>query len=509
LRASLLGIGLWRDEAYTYFDASAPDLGELFHRLMLGETHPPLYFLIEFAWGRIAGWSDEALKIPAYIFGVALIPGTYLLARTAGGRLCATIAAALVAFDARQIYYSADARPYSLAALEIVAAIWLFSLLLRRRTFVNAAALLTVGTLLAYTQYSGATFLVGMLLYSLAFLRGRIRLVAFVVVGSIGAAFLPWSKSAFAQFDIAAPWRTWIPLADRPVVALQLLGGTLPVARASGIGELCAGAFLAVTLLILWRRTFANPSIGVSALGLLLGAAFEAAFSSQDARYMVALAPLTPVLTAWLFTEGASALRGTTSLEIRQRATLWVTVAILVAAVVLDGMHFTREIAGRSKSGMRDLVARSAADTRQTLFLCAPDYSAATLDFYGRGRLRVKGFARWDQPEIFDLHGYAKIWSDPRLLANTLASVDRERVRGVKELVLVYGGRGGARPTDAGRVHYGTARLLRTELLRRYRVVSVEQFDGIEESFTAYHLRLQAVVGQRFTPRGRPRRLGS
>ena len=58
----LLHAGLWRDEAYVWVDLSAPTFGEFWHRITTSESHPPLYFMLVYAWTKLFGSSEMALE---------------------------------------------------------------------------------------------------------------------------------------------------------------------------------------------------------------------------------------------------------------------------------------------------------------------------------------------------------------------------------------------------------------------------------------------------------------
>lgn len=113
---------LWYDEAVTA-DLARRSLAEL-TRWTAGDIQPPLYYAIMAGWGRLAGWSEWSLRFPSAFFGVLAAPLLAVLARRLSGRRVAMMMVALLAaVHPLLVYYSQEARMYTLlVALGVVAA---------------------------------------------------------------------------------------------------------------------------------------------------------------------------------------------------------------------------------------------------------------------------------------------------------------------------------------------------------------------------------------------------
>jgi len=117
LRLPTLGSqSLWLDEALTGRLARGT-LGDLLHRVAEEEANPPLFYLFEWAWTRVAGTSELALRLPSALFGIALVPVAYAIGRRLGGQRAAVALGALVAVHPLLVYYSQEARGYAAVAL--------------------------------------------------------------------------------------------------------------------------------------------------------------------------------------------------------------------------------------------------------------------------------------------------------------------------------------------------------------------------------------------------------
>ena len=113
LRLPSLGSqSLWLDETLTGGLARG-SLGDLFHRVAGQEANPPLFYLLEWVWTRVAGTGEVALRLPSALFGIALVPVAFAIGRRLGGPRAAVALAALVAVHPLLVYYSQEARGYA------------------------------------------------------------------------------------------------------------------------------------------------------------------------------------------------------------------------------------------------------------------------------------------------------------------------------------------------------------------------------------------------------------
>jgi 4-amino-4-deoxy-L-arabinose transferase-like glycosyltransferase len=117
LRLPTLGSqSLWLDEVLTG-NLARGSLGDLFHVVAQQEANPPLFYLVEWVWTRIAGTSEFALRLPSALCGIALVPVGYAIGKRLAGERTAVALAALVAVHPLLVYYSQEARGYSAVAL--------------------------------------------------------------------------------------------------------------------------------------------------------------------------------------------------------------------------------------------------------------------------------------------------------------------------------------------------------------------------------------------------------
>jgi mannosyltransferase len=108
---------LWYDEWLTAETASV-GLTDLVSDVAHRQGFPPTYFALLWGWVRVFGDSEVALRVVSALAGTATVPLAYAVARRFRQRRpVARVAALLVAVNPMLVWYSQEARPYSLLAL--------------------------------------------------------------------------------------------------------------------------------------------------------------------------------------------------------------------------------------------------------------------------------------------------------------------------------------------------------------------------------------------------------
>jgi mannosyltransferase len=108
--------GFWFDEGNTALEVRFTP-GEMVTLLKHYESTPPMYYSVAWVWSRIFGDTEAGLRSLSALLGVLTVPIGYAAARKLISRRAGLIAAALVAFNPYLIWYSQEARAYSLVVL--------------------------------------------------------------------------------------------------------------------------------------------------------------------------------------------------------------------------------------------------------------------------------------------------------------------------------------------------------------------------------------------------------
>ncbi|HEX8745331.1 MAG TPA: glycosyltransferase family 39 protein [Thermoleophilaceae bacterium] len=233
LRLPFLGLqSLWYDETFTAAVVEQPTLGALWDQVRLTESTPPLYYVITWAWAKLAGSTgDAALRAPAAVAGVFCVPAAYLALRRLAEERAALAAATMTAVSPVLVAYSLNARAYPLLVLLACLSVWAMAELLERRGTRWLAAWALLAAALLWTHYYAA-FLVGaelgVLLWRLAGARARV-LAAGAAVAVAAAPLLPLLAD---QRDERASNIESLGLGERVEQAVrQLAAGANPPSR--------------------------------------------------------------------------------------------------------------------------------------------------------------------------------------------------------------------------------------------------------------------------------------
>ena len=125
LRLIGLNKGLWWDEIFFLIGTLRHPLGEIL-TVFTGDTQHPLYSVMARLCLVLFGEEPWSLRLPAVLFGVASVPALYLLAAKVTSRAEALVAAAFLAVSYHHIWFSQNARGYTvLAFFAIVSALFL------------------------------------------------------------------------------------------------------------------------------------------------------------------------------------------------------------------------------------------------------------------------------------------------------------------------------------------------------------------------------------------------
>ncbi len=116
---------LWLDEATSALTTRMP-LTDFFGKFMPGDFHPPLYYLVLRIWSTLFGTSEVALRSLSLVFGIVTIYIVYLIGKELVSKQTGIVASVLLAISGLHVYYSQEARMYSMSTLLVALAVFSF-----------------------------------------------------------------------------------------------------------------------------------------------------------------------------------------------------------------------------------------------------------------------------------------------------------------------------------------------------------------------------------------------
>ena len=185
----LTGVGLWYDELWTVVGASNRPFMEMYREWILGDAHPPGFFLFYFGWFKLFPNTEFWARLPNAVAGVGTV--LYLLFGTRGvlARDERIISAAFASLSYIYIFYSLSVKQYSVVILlATIATVKYLAITDERHIDRRAGITLAAACLaLAYLNHFGMVYASMLLvLLTAAFRHNRDQLRR---VGQIGGVF--------------------------------------------------------------------------------------------------------------------------------------------------------------------------------------------------------------------------------------------------------------------------------------------------------------------------------
>jgi mannosyltransferase len=210
LRFYGLGIqSLWVDELASVWFSEPDEAGEVIERTR-GDVHPPGYHLVLHFSRALLGESDAAIRFPSAFAGTLSVLAMFFLARRLYSSREGLLAALFTAVFFAPVYYSQEARSYSLLLLfSILTAFFWWGMFSRLRDDERLPPLETfayVGCAVAasYLHYFGL-YLVAFQGAALFLLAPRSLVSVVAVYLPVAAAYLPWLPAMAGQMRDQEP----------------------------------------------------------------------------------------------------------------------------------------------------------------------------------------------------------------------------------------------------------------------------------------------------------------
>lgn len=301
LRLPTLGVqSLWYDEAATWSQVNGS-----FWKLIsdtASDNYPPLYNLLAWPLVQTIGDAEWVLRLPAALLGIATVPLIYGLGVRLSGRATGLLAALFLTLSGFHVWYSQEARMYSLLAFAATAHAWVLLRYLQQPSTGRRNALIASGAMLLFTHpYGPLTWLAmgaGALLAPPRPAAGSSvrKLIKYHAISA--AIFLPWGVALLVHAVEITIGQFWIPAPTPPYVweQLQSLSGNLFLPLAACVllavvrpATLPAEMRFALPVLLAWL-------LGPALLGLVASVLTKPVFI---ARYLNGSLPALLLLAAY------------------------------------------------------------------------------------------------------------------------------------------------------------------------------------------------------------------
>ncbi len=302
----------WYDEGVTAQVAQL-GVGEL-ARWTAGDIQPPLYYLFASGWLKITPFGELILRFPSALFGTLLIPILWALGRRLWNERAGLLAALVATTSPLLVYYSQEARMYTLLVLLVSLAALLVIRLLERgkeRQWRLLAGYVFVALTAMYTHYFAGFALLALVLYwgHVWWRAGRSRhqLLEFLAANVIiFVGYLPWLPAMLKRFTVdSSYWSGTLKLGDALLdIGINFTtGATEVMLEGDAVAWLSwfglAAIFWLVTILLGGHRGRQRPLMllllwGLLPLLLILALAYRT--PKFNARYLMVSWPVWALL---------------------------------------------------------------------------------------------------------------------------------------------------------------------------------------------------------------------
>jgi 4-amino-4-deoxy-L-arabinose transferase-like glycosyltransferase len=207
---------LWFDEAFSVH-LSKMNIADLIKNTA-EDVHPPLYYIILNFWETIFGDSEISSRALSLIFNILTIYFLYRAASYLYDKKTGLVAAFILAISPFHIYYSQEARMYSLLGLLSLLSVYYFMKSAAEIKNINFHKYVIFSALMLYTHVYGFWILSFEILFVLGlyyFKRIEKQKIKFFVLALAATLilYLPWAGVLFSQaYRINSGF--WIPPCD-------------------------------------------------------------------------------------------------------------------------------------------------------------------------------------------------------------------------------------------------------------------------------------------------------
>ena len=185
----------WGDEIFSMPKKNMSVQGVL--SLSAKDVHPPLFYILEYYWIQLFGWSETATRSMSAIFGFLCIFAAYFLGKKILSYSNLKVFLLLFVTSPFFIFYARMNRYYTLTGLICLIALFYFIDLLEKPKLWKEIAFWISALAIIYQDYVGFIFLFSLGLYYLWYYKGEYKrwLRFFIGVAVIFVFYLPWMSN--------------------------------------------------------------------------------------------------------------------------------------------------------------------------------------------------------------------------------------------------------------------------------------------------------------------------
>ncbi|HLE25506.1 MAG TPA: glycosyltransferase family 39 protein [Thermodesulfobacteriota bacterium] len=195
---------MWLDEAISVWFANE-SLGNIIIKQTSADVHPPFYYIVLSLWINVFGNGEFEVRLLSAIFGILSIPLLYLIVKDLFGNLPALISALMLALSPFHVYYSQEARMYSILTFFVLLSIFFMAKML----CIGEEIKLTKKTIFYSIGYVIST-VAALYCHNVALLLPLAQNLFFIIFWNRHRPFFKfWTLSLLIIITLWAPWTSF------------------------------------------------------------------------------------------------------------------------------------------------------------------------------------------------------------------------------------------------------------------------------------------------------------
>ncbi|MCD6327552.1 glycosyltransferase family 39 protein [bacterium] len=180
----------WQDEAYSVVLARDPVNAII--RAQIDDSSPPLYYIMLHFWIKVFGDSEVASRLLSALLGVCLVGAVVIVGAALFRPAIGLIAGGMLALSPLAVFYSQEARMYTLAPLLAVISVYYCFLVTEKPSRKAITGLIVFSAAMLYCQNYGVFVLGAECLYILSRRKVRPDPRPMLALMGVVAAYVPW-----------------------------------------------------------------------------------------------------------------------------------------------------------------------------------------------------------------------------------------------------------------------------------------------------------------------------
>ncbi len=205
---------LWNDELSSWSASNYESLSEVFEKGIKNDVHPPGYQIMLYFVEKYIGDSECILRLPSVLSGILSIAAIFLLGKKLFSYKEGLISAALMAVLWMPIYYSQEARAYSLLLLFSIVSTYFWIAVLEgisgkvKFSYYSSTCYIISSVICCYLHYFGLYLIAlqGLAAFLYFLRRPRKWLYIFLVYIPVLLSYVPWLPKMFKLLKGRTGW---------------------------------------------------------------------------------------------------------------------------------------------------------------------------------------------------------------------------------------------------------------------------------------------------------------